>query len=118
MVSVSATDFKNIIQDSDISDENTERILDLAIDCLNLYGAELANMGGTAGSKTVSLESKEKGAVFIVARAIYYGFFKGVETSTIGGLTVSSPDLMSNQAVLASVKEASRRLTELDVDYG
>ena len=102
-----------------VSDTNLEKIIDLAVDCLNLYGnIDLSNMSGTAGAKTVSLESREKGAVFIVARAIYYSFYKGVESSTVGGLAVSTPDLMSNQTVLAAVKEAARLLSEIDVGYG
>jgi len=119
LVSITGSDFADIIDDSDISDANAEKILDLAVDLLNLFGdLDLSNMGGTAGSKTLSVESKQKGAIFLVARAIYYSFFKGVETTTVGGLTVTSPDLLSNPAVVSAVKEAARRLVEIEVSYG
>jgi len=120
MPNITASDLDAILNlAGQVSNTNLEKIIDLAIDCLNLYGnLDLPNMSGTAESKTVSLESREKGAVFIVARAIYYSFYKGVESSTVGGLSVSTPDLMSNQTVLAAVKEAARQLAEIDVDYG
>lgn len=119
MASISASDFTDLIQDSEISAANAEKILDHAINLLNLYGdLDLPNMGGTAGSKTVGLQSKEQGAVFEVARAVYYSFFKGVDLVGVGGLTVSSPDLLANPAVINAVKEAARRLVELEVGVG
>jgi hypothetical protein len=120
MVSLTAADLDAIMNLAGaVSDENLERIIDLAIDCINLYSnADLPNMSGTAGNKTVGLDSNQKAAVFIAARAIYYSFYKGIESSTIGGLSVSTPDLMSNATVLEAVKEAARRLTDLEVSYG
>jgi len=119
MVSLTATLFKALINDSDISDTNAEYIIDLAISEINLHSdADLALMSGTAGSKTVSLESKEYASVMEAARAIYQSFYKGVETSTVGGMTITSPDLQSNPVVQATIEKAARRLAELDVDYG
>jgi len=118
MATVTAAEFKAIINDSVISATNAEYILDLAIDTLNLFGAELSNLGGTAGSKTVSVESREKGAIYFVARAVYYGFYKGLESVAPGGVAITSSDLMSNPAVLETVKEAARQLTEMDVSRG
>lgn len=119
MPTVQASDLDAILHlSSGVQDQDLEAIIDLAIDALNLYGADLPNMSGSAGSKSVGLESKEKGAVFIVARAIYYGFYKGLESSSVGGLTVGTPDLMSNPAVLRTIEDAARKLTELEVDVG
>lgn len=101
-----------------VPDKIIESWIDQSIDILNRYGADLPNMGGTAGSKTVSLESKERGAVMDVVRAIYYSFYKGIDTSTVGGLTVTSPDLLSNPTVMEAVKEAARQLAEIEVTYG
>lgn len=116
MVSLTATLFKALINDSVISDTNAEYIIDFAIGKINLYShADLSLMSGTAGSKTVNLESEEYAAVLMAARSIYYSFFKGVKTSTLGGLTISSPDLESNPVVLAEIKKAARQLAELDV---
>jgi len=107
------------LTDSDITDATMETVIDQAIDELNLEGnLDLPNMGGTAGSKTVSLESRERGAIQRVARAIYYSFYKGIETSSVANLTVSSPDLVSDPNVQRAVREAARRLVEIEVDYG
>jgi len=119
MVNVTASDLDALLNlASAVSDTNLEIIIDQAIDLLNLYGADLANMTGTAGSKSVGLESKERGAVFHVARAVYYSFYKGVDSATVAALAVSSPDLMSNPNVLRTVREAAHHLTELEVSVG
>lgn len=102
----------------DISAINAEKVIDLAVDCLNLYGADLPNMSGTAGAKSLSLESREKGAVFMVARAIYYGFYKGLDAVGISSLSTSAPDLMSNSTITAVIKEAGHLLSEVEVDVG
>ena len=118
MATVTATEFKTLINDSSLADATAEIIIDQAIDLLNLHGAELSNLGGTAGTKTVSVESKQKGAIYFTARAVYYGFYKGVESVAPGGVTITSSDLMSNLNVLQTVKEAARQLTEMDVSRG
>ena len=107
-----------VVEHDPIVIKNAEHIIDLAISNINLYSdADLPVMGGSSGSKTVSLETREYAAVMEAARAIYYGFYKGLEVSTIGGLTVTSPDLMSNPSVVATIKEAARQLAEFTVDY-
>lgn len=122
MATITADDFQALINvtDAQISNVNTERVLDMAIDLLNLHSNEdfdIGNMGGTAGSKTLSVESKTKGAIYLVARAIYYSFFKGViaVTTPVG---VSSPDLLSNSVVLESVREAAKLLSDFDITIG
>jgi hypothetical protein len=118
MVTVDATLFKAVINDSTITATNAEYILDLAIDLLNLQGADLPNMGGSAGSKSVSLESSQKAAVFIAARAIYYGFYKGITNVAASPFNVTTNDLMSNPQVLDSIKTAARQLSEPEVSRG
>jgi len=119
MVSLTATLFKAIINDADISPTNAEYLIDLAISEITLHsGEDLPTMSGTAGSKTVSLTTQQYGAVMEAARAIYYSFYKGVETTTVGGMTVSTPDLQSNPMVQAAIVKAARRLAEFDVSHG
>jgi hypothetical protein len=121
MASYTAADLDALLNlAGSVENENLERIINLSCGCINLYSSEdrLPLMSGTAGSKTISLESNEWAAVCIAARAIYYSFYKSIESSTIGGLSVSTPDLMSNVTVLEAVKEAARRLTDLEVSYG
>lgn len=120
MVSITASTLDTLLNlNSGVTNATLEEIIDTAIDLLNLYGrADLPNMGGTSGSKTVSLESNEAGAVKLVARAIYYGFYKGLENVTVSGLSVTTNDLLGNSEVMKSVKEAARLLSELEVDTG
>jgi len=112
MVDVNADLWKAImnLSDSDISNENAEYLLDLAIDSLNLYGANIINLSGTSPNKSVSVTSKQKAGIFIAARAIYYGFYKGLENVGIGGITVTHVDLFSNPTVLESIKKAAYQL--------
>ena len=119
MVSLTATLFKAIINDSDLAAATAEYIIDFAIGRINLYShADLPLMSGTAESKTVSLESEEYAAVLVAARAIYHGFYKGIENVNLGSMGVSSVDLESNQTVLNEIKTAARQIAELDVGRG
>ena len=120
MANLTAAEVKAVmdLDDDDITDTNMEKLIDLAINTLNMYGADLSNMSGTAGTKTVGLESTEAGAVYTAVRAVYYGYHKGLESVGAAGLTVSSPDLASNPAVLNVIKEAARQIAELDVSTG
>jgi len=113
MVSVSAEDLDAVLNLSGgVSDENLEAILDLAIDTLNLFGAFITNMSGVAGEKTVTVTSKEKAAVFIGARAIYYAFFKGIESAVIAGQSITKSDIMSNTEVMNTIRQAAKRLEQ------
>lgn len=116
MTSVSGQDFINVMDlPAEFTKTHAEYVLDLAIDTLNLFGATLPNMnGGDAGSKTVDLTSKQRGAVFYAARAIYYAFFKEIEATALADIAVSVTDLASNPEVLKTIKEAAKRLEAKD----
>jgi hypothetical protein len=118
MVTITHDSLTSILDDTTIAAATTEEIIDLAIDTLNLFGADLPNMSGVAGTKTLGLESKEKGAVLLVARKIYYGFYKGAVNVGIGGLSVTTPDVLGNASVLNFAKECAGQLLELDVTLG
>ena len=118
MATVTYADLRVLLNEPTLSPTDAEQIIDLAVDSLNLYGADLPNMTGTAGAKSLSLESKEKGAVFLVARAVYYGFYKGLSSVSVSSISVSTPDVMSNASIIGAVKEAGHLLSEPDVDYG
>lgn len=92
--------------------EKAERIIDLAIDMLNLYGAELPNMSGVSGSKTVEVTSPQKAAIMLVARAIFYSFMGDPGAWSDSDQTISTSDLLVNTTVLSTVKEAAHILKE------
>jgi len=113
MVSVSYTDIHNPMNltTNDITAAETEALIDLAIDLLNLFSdAAMSNMSGVAGSKTVTLTAAQRGAVTLVTRDLYYSFFKDIETSTVGGVGVSPTDVLANPASVRLIRVAAKRL--------
>lgn len=124
MASVTASTLDTLLHLSGaVPDATLEEILDLAVDLINLYSrAGVPNMTGVAGSKTVSLESREKGAVLSVATAVYSNMYvsSGSQSSSysVGGIGISTSNAASNAAVDLAVKEASRSLAEVEVDVG
>lgn len=119
MVSLTGASFKLLMNDTTISDTDMESLIDAAISLVNVFSnAELPLMGGTAGSKTVSLDSKQYGVVLIAARAVYNGFYKGVTAPVVDGFTVSTSDIMGNPTVMNTIETASRQLAEMDVGLG
>ena len=118
MSSVSASDFKNVMNIND-SLTNLEYVLDLAIDVLNLYGAEaIDNMAGSGGSKTVTLTSRQRGGVFLLARVIYHEFYKHKKNVSVGGVTLTVTDLLSNPTVMSTVEKMSKKLSTVDFLVG
>lgn len=109
MASVSASDFKNVMNIT-TSDEDLEYVIDLAIDALNIFGAALSNMSGTAGSKTVSLTSSQRGGVFMVAREVFEKFYKESGTASIAGMSVSVSDLLNDKDVLDLLERIGEKL--------
>jgi len=120
MASVTASDFKNAMHLGDtISDTNIEYMFDWAIDTLNLYGAEaIDNMTGDAGSKTVTLTSRQRGGVFHVLRIIYEECYKGRDAVAIGGLSVTAVELLANPTVMAAVEKIAKKLSTVDFLVG
>lgn len=118
MVTVTGADFAAKINDSGLTATNAEYILDTTIDQLNLYAdLELSNLQGTVGSKSLSVTSAQRGAIYFGARAIYASFWKNAanETGGIGALnSANSGDLMSNPVILSAIKEAALILQDLD----
>ena len=118
MASVTAEDFINVMNIDD-SATNMEYVLDLAIDTLNLYGAEaIDNMSGDAGSKTVTLTSRQRGGVFHLARVIYHEFFKHKKSVNVGGVTLTVTDLLSNPTVMSAVEKIAKKLSTVDFHVG
>ena len=116
---VTAQDFINVMHITDTPTQ-MEYVLDLAIDSLNICGTNLSNMSGEAGSKTVTLTSKQRGGVFQVAHKIYYTFWKPAGTGggtseawSVGGLSGSATtttDIMSNPEVWGLVESIGAKL--------
>ena len=118
-MNLTAAIFQSIVNDAGMSAIHAEYIIDAALSQLSLHSGEaLPTMGGTAGSKTVSLTQPQYGAVIFVAEVIYNDVYKGRETATIQGLTTGRPNLEGNPTIQAAIEKAARHLAEFDVDYG
>lgn len=95
-----------------------EEIIDHAVNLLNAYGADLPNMTGTAGSKTLSVESREKGAVMEVACAVYnskYVTSGGSSRSySVGSMSQSNSANTGASAPEDVAKELARQLIEIE----
>jgi hypothetical protein len=99
--------------DPAIAAATMEKLIDLAINTLNLFGADLDNMTGTEGSKSTTVTSKEAGAIYITVRAIKYGFYDSIKDGSVAGMTISVTDLASNAEVLKTIKEAALMLQKV-----
>lgn len=111
MPSVSYSDFHNVMNltTGEISAIRTENLLDWAIDLINLFANQsISNMNGvnSPGSKTVTLTSAQRGAVFLVARALYYEY----RLNVIEGPGLRPVDPLGNSTVMASIQLAAKRL--------
>jgi len=118
MASVTAQDFINMMGISD-STTNMEYVLNFAIDTLNLNGATaISNMAGDAGSKTVTLTSRQRGGVFHVARIIYHETFKKMNAVNIATLTLTVPELLSNPTITSTIEKIAKKLSTVDFHVG
>lgn len=107
------TDLKTIFNDAAIEETTLETLTDAVIDELNSHGCNISNMAGTAGSKTITLTSAQRGGIRKIFRCIYASWNKNAAntpSSTAGGVSNSSSDLMSNPEVLAMIKDTARQL--------
>lgn len=119
MVTITATQMEAILDlsTSDITLINMEKLIDVAVNRLNTYRCELPNMTGTEGTKTLSVESREAGAIQEVTRIIYYGHYRGQENLTISGITITTPNMFTPE-IETKIKELARQLTEMEVSLG
>ena len=112
MPTITGADFKLLINDTSISDTNAEIQLDQAISSLNIFLGDntISNLGGAAGSKTLSVSSKQKGAVQLVAQAIYNNVYKGIENVGVGGLTVTTFNFVNTSNFINYVAAIAEKL--------
>jgi hypothetical protein len=104
MAVIVAATLQTLLNALQVSATNMENLIDLAVDLLNLEGADLPNMSGTAGSKTLSVESTEKAAIFLAARAIYHS---DPTQFSLAEMNINSGDLLSNPEVMRAIKAAA-----------
>ena len=129
MPTVTALDLDSRLNLEDAVDaEDLEILIDGAIDLLNIYllryGKEIPNMTGTAGTKTLTVTSPEKGAIIMVACALYSKDYKTSgsqsESIGIGALSTSSSSATVSSASESLAEKLADNLgrEEMEVDIG
>jgi hypothetical protein len=107
----------NLTVPDDISTVQLEQIIDTSIDALNVWNANLGNLTGTVGAKTGSYTSKQWGAIKLVARQVYYGFYKNLDVAQLQGMSVTVKDLLSDPANVKLIQQCAEQLrSDLPVD--
>jgi hypothetical protein len=94
-----------------ISNQSTEDMADATIDIMNSLGADLPNMSGDSGTKTLRLDSKNRGKFWLGIRAVYNSM-KDLTSKSVGDISFQPADLLSNDAVM----EQLRKVAMLSVD--
>lgn len=113
MVSVTYSSFHSVMNLTigDIPAVNTENLLDWAIDTINLYGnVSITNMAGVAGSKTVTLTSKQRGAVFLMAKFLYPSYRGPKDKVSVDGISIQNVDPLFIPGFDVVMKRISRLL--------
>lgn len=114
---ITGTDFLALLKDSSSTVTEGEKVLDQTIDLINGFASvDLPNLTGTAGSKSLNVEGRQRGIIYFAARSVYASMLMNAanKNAVIGSLSVTSGDLLSNPSVLDSIKEAARQLSETD----
>ena len=91
MVTLNGAYLKNQFHDSRITTEESEYVLDGAVNLLNSFDAGLSELTGAAGSKTGTYTSKQTGAIMAVALQIYRENYKHADSvnAQVSGLGVA-----------------------------
>jgi hypothetical protein len=114
------TEFKSVINDSSITDANTENLFDAAANTYNIFGCGVPIMTGASGAKVVTYTSAQKGAVFQGARILYVSFYKNaanIPSVGFGILSLSAADLMSNSGIWNMLKDIATELKAQSATY-
>jgi len=117
MPAVTAAEFNSLmdLSTADLPLATGEDIINLAIQCIdNLGGLEISTLSGSAGSKTLSVSDSERAAIMYGARAIYYGFYRGVSTLSMGGISLTVPMVLENSEVRSMLQTLANNLKEQD----
>jgi len=105
---------------SDISLINCERLIDNAIDYINLMSdRNISNLAGTEGSKTVNVNSEEAPIIKFLAGLLVRAYKDKGPNTAISGLSVTTLIQDPQYDLLkGAVEKGIQRLREIQVSYG
>lgn len=109
MVTLNAAFLQKQFNNSTMSDEEAEVVLDGGINMLNAFDAGLNNLAGAPATKSGTYTSKETGAIMAMAQQIYQKHFKNAAGANVA---VSSLSLSysSDSQLLTFAKELAAQL--------
>lgn len=117
--SCNAATFRSIMNlPASLSNEVLEFVLDMSIDLLNMLGCDLPNLGGPPGAKIGTNQSKERGAIFFAARAVYYSCQKDITGKSVGDISINPADLLSDPIVMGALEKIASKLTTVKARVG
>src|SRR5512139_1350362 len=100
-----------------VSNQSMENLADATIDVLNSLGADLPNMSGNAGTKTLNLDSKNRGKFWLGIRATYNSL-KDLTQKNVGDISFTPADLLSNDAVMQQMQKVAQLSTDVTARRG
>lgn len=103
------------ITTDDLAPDATEKIIDVAIGLLNLFGAGLSELTGAEGSKSINCTTEEWAAIVHVTRIAYVDFYEDAGgTIAVQNLSVEARNYLTDPKVLEIIKTIAHSLQERD----
>lgn len=99
---------------SAVSDSSIENLADATIDVLNALGADLPNMAGDSGAKTLNMTSAQRGKFWLGIRATYNSF-KDLTSKSVGDVSFQPADIMSDPNVMRQLEKVARLSSDVSV---
>lgn len=89
-----------------VSNQSIEDLAEATIDIMNNLGADLPNMSGSSGAKTLTVTSKERGQFWLGIRATYNSL-KDLTSKSVGDISFQPADLLSNDIVMQQLQKVA-----------
>ena len=106
-ITLAYTSLTNLVNDTSITATTAEALIDQGINELNANGLTLNNLSGTAGSKTLTVDSKYAGAILAVAVEVYMQYYKNAGASSsslsLGNISQSSSSSSNGSGAIHTV---------------
>ncbi|MDD5263868.1 MAG: hypothetical protein PHU43_03430 [Candidatus Bipolaricaulis sp.] len=100
-----------------VSNQSIEDLADATIDIMNSLGADIPNMNGSSGAKTLNVDSKQRGKFWLGIRATYNSL-KDMTSKSIGDVSFQPADLLSNDIVMQQLQRAATLAAEPSIRRG
>ena len=100
-----------------VSNQSIENLADATIDIMNSLGSDLPNMSGYAGTKTLNLDSKNRGKFWLGIRATYNSL-KDLTSKSVGDISFQPADLLSNESVMKALQRAAALSNDVSARRG